>query len=98
MKRYLLLILLVIFAATVSSVWAQTERPTTPNADYAITWYTVDGGGGVVTGGAYTLNGTIGQADAGSLAGSGYTLSGGYWIGAAAATTDYHVYLPLVLE
>ncbi|CAG0959230.1 hypothetical protein GPROT1_00686 [Gammaproteobacteria bacterium] len=98
MKRYWILIALMILAATVSSVWAQTETPATPNADYAIPWYTVDGGGGAVTGGAYTLDGTIGQADAGSLAGGGYTLSGGYWIGSAAVTMDYHVYLPLVLR
>src|SRR5512145_1538896 len=98
MKRYLLLILLVILAAAVSSAWAQTEEPIAPNAGYAIPWYTVDGGGGAVAGGAYTLDGTLGQADAGSLAGSGYTLNGGYWIGSAAATMDYHVYLPVVLK
>lgn len=98
MKRYLILILLVIFAATVPSVWAQTDGPTAPNADYAIAWYTVDSGGGPVAGGAYTLNGTLGQADAGSLSGGGYTLSGGYWIGSAAVPPDHFVFLPLVLK
>jgi hypothetical protein len=98
MKRYLLLIVLTILAATVSSVWAQTEIPTTPNADYAIAWYTVDGGGGTSTGGNYTLDGTIGQADAGSLSGGRYTLSGGYWIAAASVQLDHFVYLPLILK
>ena len=31
-------------------------------------------------------------------AGGGYTLSGGFWVGTAAATLDYHVYLPSVLK
>lgn len=33
-------------------------------ADYSIDWYTIDGGGGQISGGAYTLTGTIGQPDA----------------------------------
>ncbi len=58
--------------------------PTTPAAaqsggTYTITWYTIDGGGGVLTGGAYTLTGTIGQPDAGVLSGGVYTLAGGFW-------------------
>jgi hypothetical protein len=36
---------------------------------------------------------TIGQPEAGALSGSGYTLTGGYWVGAAALRT---LYLPLV--
>jgi hypothetical protein len=36
-------------------------------------------GGGVSIGGAYTLTGTVGQADAGKLAGGSYSLSGGFW-------------------
>lgn len=45
----------------------------------AIDWSTVDGGGGSSSGGAYSVSGTIGQPDAGQLAGGGYTLSGGFW-------------------
>ncbi|CAG0932274.1 hypothetical protein TFLX_02514 [Thermoflexales bacterium] len=95
MKRYLILIALVILTAAASSVWAQAAIPAAPTADYEITWYTVDGGGGTVSGGVYTLDGTLGQPDAGTLIGGSYTLDGGYWHGSASAQ---HVYLPLVLR
>jgi hypothetical protein len=57
---------------------------TTPawlQAQYAIDWWTLDGGGGTSSGGSYTLSGTIGQPDAGVLTGGPYTLSGGFWPG-----------------
>jgi hypothetical protein len=46
---------------------------------YAIDWFTVDGGGGTSTGGVYTVSGTVGQPDAGTMNGGGYTLAGGFW-------------------
>ena len=46
---------------------------------YSVNWSAVDGGGGTSTGGVYTVSGTIGQPDAGKLAGSNYTLEGGFW-------------------
>ena len=61
---------------------------------YALDWWTVDGGGGALSGGAYTLMGTAGQPDAGPvLEGGGYALVGGFWNAAA----ECRVYLPLVL-
>ncbi|HQZ16351.1 MAG TPA: hypothetical protein PLD86_05675, partial [Vicinamibacteria bacterium] len=52
---------------------------------YAISWYTVDGGGvSGATGGAFTLSGTIGQPDAGALSGGTYALTGGFWAHPAA--------------
>jgi hypothetical protein len=65
------------------------------SAGFEIPWFTVDGGGGAASGGAYTLAGTIGQPDVGSLSGGGYTLSGGFWLGVAA---PYPVYLPVVMK
>ncbi len=50
-------------------------------ADYKIDWYTIDGGGGVSSGGDYVLTGTIGQPDAGYLDGDNYELLGGFWVG-----------------
>jgi uncharacterized repeat protein (TIGR01451 family) len=51
---------------------------------YTLTWWTVDGGGGGPSvAGAYTLAGTIGQPDAGTLNEGAYTLLGGFWQGAA---------------
>ena len=47
---------------------------------YAIDWYTIDGGGTSV-GGAYTLTGTIGQPDAASSVGGRYELLGGFLAG-----------------
>jgi len=63
---------------------------------YDLTWSTIDGGGYTwSTGSGYSLGGTVGQPDAGVLSGGGYTLSGGFWGGAAAR---YSIYLPLVLR
>ena len=63
---------------------------------YAISWWTVDGGGATVsTGGGYSLGSTIGQPDAGVLAGGSYALAGGFWSG---TVTAYRLYLPLVLR
>ena len=48
--------------------------------NYSIDWFTIDGGGGTSTGGVYTVNGTIGQPDAGGpVTGGGYSLTGGFW-------------------
>ena len=47
--------------------------------NYALDWFTIDGGGGASSGGAYSLAGTIGQPDAGISSGGGYSLVGGFW-------------------
>ena len=58
--------------------------------DFAINWYTIDGGGGFSTGGDFELEGTIGQPDAGPTAGAmtggDFELTGGFWV--VAATSD----------
>lgn len=52
-------------------------------------WYTIDGGGTVLsTGGAYELNGTIGQHDPGEMAGGNFSLTGGFWYGCVPADCD----------
>jgi hypothetical protein len=67
--------------------------------DYDLSWFTVDGGGGLNSNGNYSLHGTAGQPDAGFLAEGEYTLSGGFWGGGAAAVAVEHtIYLPLVLR
>jgi len=53
--------------------------PATFAQDFAINWYTIDGGGGFSAGGDFTLSGTIGQPDAGDLSGGDFTLRGGFW-------------------
>lgn len=48
--------------------------------NYAIDWFTVDGGGGTSSGGGYVLSGTIGQPDAGGpMTAGSYSLTGGFW-------------------
>jgi hypothetical protein len=47
--------------------------------NFAIDWFTVDGGGGSSTGGVYSVSGTIGQPDAGAMSGGVYSLVGGFW-------------------
>jgi len=58
-------------------------------ADYAIVRHTIDGGGVMTSsGGAYKLSGTIGQHDAGVLAGGSYVLTGGFWQAATATVPE----------
>lgn len=46
---------------------------------FAIDWHTIDGGGGTSANGQFAVSGTIGQPDAGTLAGGQYALQGGFW-------------------
>jgi hypothetical protein len=47
---------------------------------FSIDWHTIDGGGGISTGGVFTVSGTIGQPDAGGpMIGGSYSLTGGFW-------------------
>ena len=62
---------------------------------YEISWYTIDGGGAQdLTGGTYSLSGTIGQYDVGSQSGGTYQLNGGYWVD----VFGYRLYLPVILK
>ena len=91
MKRITVLLTLAALLFLAGSVLAQSS------AGYDLSWWTVDGGGGTASGGSYTLVGTIGQPDAGILAGGDYTLGGGFWGGGGAAA-GYKVYLPMILR
>src|SRR5258705_4746069 len=61
--------------------------PVLANAQYAVDWFTLDGGGGTSSGGSFTLTGTIGQPDAGTLSGGNYELQGGFWPGIVVPAT-----------
>src|SRR5262249_24418839 len=59
-------------------------------AQYDISWSTIDGGGFTNNGGVFTLSGTIGQPDAQTppaMSGDVFTLTGGFWPGTADACT-----------
>jgi hypothetical protein len=88
-----LLFLLLLTMLLVPVYIARADQA--PSADYAISWYTVDGGSAISQGGDYNLQGTIGQADAVSLMGGDYTLAGGYW---GAFTRWLTQYLPVILK
>ncbi len=93
MRRAMILLWLALslsLSLPASTALAQSGGP------YDLTWNSVDGGGGSVSGDGYTLDATIGQPDAAVWAGSdGYTLAGGFWSGGAAG---YRIHLPLVLR
>jgi len=56
---------------------------------YAISRYTIGGGGGPSTSGAYKLVGTIGQPDAGWSSGGKYELLGGFQPGGPGCTVGF---------
>ena len=62
------------------------------NGQYELSWYTIDGGGGVSSGGPYELIGTIGQPDAGNLAGGQYEVLGGFWTGGPLCFVEFEDY------
>ena len=70
-------IALVAVLAVTWSALAQTGALDVP-------WFSIDGGGGTSEGGDFTLDGTIGQPDAGRLEGGDFTVEGGFIPGVAA--------------
>lgn len=75
MKRHWTVALLA-FALSLSSGLSQS---------FIINWSTLDGGGGASTGGSFTLNGTVGQPDAGPpMSGGSFSISGGFWTASVA--------------
>src|SRR6185369_4635099 len=63
-------------------------RVCAPAADLSVNWWTVDGGGGTSSGGAYSVTGTIGQPDAGAMTGGAYAIVGGFWALPAVVQTE----------
>jgi hypothetical protein len=57
-------------------------------AQYQITSWTIDAGGGQSTGSVYAVTGTIGQPDAGVHTGGSYRLIGGFWSLATVVQTE----------
>ena len=58
--------------------------------DFDLSWHTIDGGGVTLsTGGGFELSGTIGQSDAGVLAGGAFELTGGFWFETPPGDCDF---------
>jgi len=86
-KLLLISILAILLLATVSAAYASM-------AGYSLPWWTVDAGGGTSNSAQYALSGTIGQSDAGALAGGNYILSGGFWGGSPHPKSQF--FLPVI--
>ena len=98
MKRSIILfsIAVVLLIGITTANAQRTNDPSSPQSGYDLSWYTIDGGGATFsTGGSYSLGGSIGQPDAGSLSGGSYTLNGGFW---GVSIVNYNIYLPLVMN
>ncbi len=81
MTRRMFVIVGIALVAVLAVTWtalAQTGALDVP-------WFSVDGGGGTSAGGDFTLDGTIGQPDAGGkLTGGAFAVEGGFIPGVAA--------------
>lgn len=74
--------------ALVLCVLVATAALAQSGGTYDLSWNTVDGGGATFsTGSTYSLGGTAGQPDAGSMNGGTYALDGGFWNGIAGKPT-----------
>ena len=70
MKHFAILVVALVLSTLTTAARGQL----------AIDWYTVDGGGTMLsTGGSIELSGTIGQADAGAMGSGTTTMFGGFW-------------------
>jgi hypothetical protein len=87
-------VLLLAGAAAPLAMAQGRETPSAPNDAYTIPWYTIDGGGGASTGGLFTLQGTAGQPNAGTMTGGPYTLTGGFWT----SQQGRGIWVPLVVR
>ena len=100
--RIFALIGLVAIVLAAGLLAAAPSARAEPSVTYDLSWNTIDGGGGTSTGtgpnGIYSLSGTAGQPDAGTLSSNGntYTLGGGFWAGIFEAIQ--RLFLPLVVR
>jgi hypothetical protein len=87
-----LLALLLALLLLAGPALAQGSAIVNPGG-YTLNAWVAAGGGGSAQAGAYTLGGTLGQAEAApALAGGPYSLSGGFW---PAAFTGWQAYVPV---
>ncbi len=85
--------ILILIALTTSRTLAPASAQS--GGGYDLTWNTIDGGGATFSiGGPYSLGGTIGQPDAGTLSGGAYTLNGGFWVD----LMGNRLYLPIIVK
>ena len=69
----------ITFTTLLAALLIELGLSSSLGQSYSIDSFTIAGGGGTSAGGAFTLNGTIGQPDAGTMSGGNYSLAGGFW-------------------
>ncbi len=75
MRRYLRLVSLSVIICG-----AAVNASPNQDSDYGLSWFSIDGGGGISSASSYELVGTIGEPDAGvTMSGGTYGLVGSYW-------------------
>ncbi len=101
-RRLKLLVALVMVVLITAVVFVRGDALVAAQSGggYDLTLNKIAGGGATdSSGGAYSLGGTIGQADAGAMSGGDYTLGGGFWGGGDLTfITEQTVYLPFILK
>ncbi len=72
---------MIIKALVLVCVLACVLSPGAVGQDYRIDWYSINSGGGLVTGGGYKLNSSIGQSAAGFVSNTTHLHWIGFWAG-----------------
>lgn len=91
------LAIVLVALAALGALWAEPaggQRFTVTPAAISGINSVVASGGGLSSGGVYTLHGTSGQAATGISTGGAYTLAAGFWHGGAPRS----VHLPVVIR
>ncbi len=101
-KFFTLLLLAFLLAIFISGISLIGRTLAQTGNNYDLSWFTVDGGGDKVSGGNYSLTGTVGQPDVNQyvLAGGNYVLSGGFWgqVSLGQGGGGNGVFLPIVIK
>lgn len=87
---YLIIVLALVLFASVAMAALEA---------FGLSWWTVDGGGGLSSGGDYALLGSLAQPDASLMQGGDFSLAGGFLGGASALPLPANrLFLPLVVR
>ena len=89
------LLILLIAGLLCLTAWALAAASDDLAESLSIPWWTADGGGGRSSGGAYIVQGTAGQPDAGRASGGEFALVGGFWI-APPEQGARELYMPII--
>jgi hypothetical protein len=81
--------LLLVLVVGAIGIFPRAESKAQSGGAYAMRWNNIGGGGQTfATGGSYAVGSTLGQPDAGRLAGGAYVVNGGFWSAGSPSTTD----------